>query len=142
MRARIVDNSARWGGPVDVKKALIIVVRHRPAAGVLDICLLRPRHVPDIGCLVEERGFISLIATRARYPLMISVRAADLSIGFAPTAGVSMRVGVVPSVIVAAAVADWKSPFAGQLCDQSALRVYRASGTLLPGRSTLSHLPG
>ena len=105
---------ARRRSPTDPQKPLIIIIPHRPRAGILHNDLIRPRQTPNISRLVKEGSLVSLEPARARQPFMRAV-AVEGGVAFGSGAVVTAAEGVVPAVVVFAAVADWEAPFAWKL---------------------------
>lgn len=105
---------ARRRPTADTQKPLVIIHSHSPLTRILHDDLIRPRHVPEISRLIEEGSLVSLIAACARQPFVRGL-AVEGAVAFGSGAGVAAVACVVPSVIVLAAVADWKTPFAWKL---------------------------
>ena len=115
IRPRIINRMARRRPTTDPQKPLIIIIPHSPGAGILHNDLIRPRHAPKISRLIKEGSLVSLEAARARQPFMRAV-AVEGVVAFGSGAVVAVAAeGVVPSVVVFAAVADWEAPFAWEL---------------------------
>ena len=107
---------ARRRPTADTQEPLIIIHSHGLLARILHDDLIRPRHVPEISRLIKEGSLVSLIAACARQPFVRDV-AVEGCVAFGSGAGVAAVGCVVPSVIVLAAVADWKTPFAWKLVE-------------------------
>ena len=105
---------ARRRPTADTQEPLIIIIPHSPLARILHDDLIRPRQTPNISRLIKEGSLVPLEAARARHPFMRAV-AVEGGVAFDSGAVVAAADCVVPSVIVFAAVADWKTPFSRKL---------------------------
>ena len=132
---RIINRMARRRPAANTQKPLIIIIPHSVLAGILHNDLIRPRQTPNISRLIKEGGLVPLVPACAGHPFMRAV-AVEGVVAFGSGAVVAAAGCIVPSVIVFAAVADWKTPFAWELeeFNYGSLVLYRMH---LLGRSTL-----
>lgn len=112
MIPRVIDRLARWRSSIEVEEALVVIVCHDPLTRFLDCQLLLPGQIPEVGCLLEERRFVSLVSTRAWHPFVSYDYVSKGRIIFSSSTPVTVSGGVIPPVIIFAAVADWKTPLA------------------------------
>ena len=105
---------ARRRPTTNTQKPLIIIIPHSVLAGILHDDLIRPRQTPNISRLIKKGSFVALVPACAGDPFMRAV-AVESGVAFGSGAVVAAADCVVPSVIVLAAVADWKTPFAWKL---------------------------
>lgn len=104
-----------------MQPALVVVHCHGSLTGADDVPLRDYRHVCGAYCVPEEGGLVALIAAPARNPIVKDLTESGVHLLASGGSGLGAGRPIVP-VVVCAAIADGKSPFAGQLSPMSASR--------------------